>query len=74
VNRIVGVVVSVLTSSTVDRWLLPRSPQTKYYNTGICCFSDKQVVLRSMCKDLLPLIQGNVSEWSNKSNHELLFQ
>jgi hypothetical protein len=73
VNRIVGVMVSVLTSSTVDRGLLPRSPQTKYYKTDICCFSDKQVVLRSMCKDLLPLNQGNVSEWSNKSSHELLF-
>ena len=72
-NRIVGVMVSVLTSSTVDRGLLPRSPQTKYYKTDICCFSDKQVVLRSMCKDLLPLNQGNVSEWSNKSSHGLLF-
>ena len=73
-NCIVGVMASVLTSSTVDRGLLLQSPQTKYYKTGICCFSDKQVVLMSMCKDLLPLNQGNVSEWSNKSAHELLFQ
>ena len=73
-NRIVGVMASVLTSSTVDRGLLLQSPQTKYYKTGICCFSDKQVVLMSMCQDLLPLNQGNVSEWSNKSSHELLSQ
>ena len=61
-NRIVGVLASVLASNTVDRGLPPRSPQIKYYKTGMCYFSNKQVVLRSMCKDLLPLNQGNVSE------------
>ena len=31
--------VSVFTSSVVDRGFEPRSGQTKDYNIGICCFS-----------------------------------
>ena len=34
-----GIIVSVLASSAVDRWLEPRSGQIKDYKTGICCFS-----------------------------------
>jgi hypothetical protein len=34
-----GVMVSVLSSSAVDRGFQPRSAQTKDYKIGICCFS-----------------------------------
>ena len=42
---------------------------------GICCFSDKQVALRSKSKDWLARNQDNVSEWSDMhmSTHGLLF-
>ena len=49
------------------------SGQTRY-NIGICCFSDKLVVLRSKGKDWLAQNQDNVSEWSDMSIHGLLFQ
>jgi hypothetical protein len=39
VNRIGGVMVSVLASSVVDRGFEPGSGQTKDYKIGICCFS-----------------------------------
>ena len=32
-----GIIVSVLASSAVDRWLEPRSGQIKDYKTGIWC-------------------------------------
>jgi hypothetical protein len=38
-NRIGGVMVSVLFLSVVDRGFEPRSGQTKDYKIGICCFS-----------------------------------
>ena len=34
-NRIAGVMVSVLASSAIDRGIEPRSGQTKYYKIGI---------------------------------------
>ena len=37
--------VSVLTSSAVDRGFEPRSGQTKDYEIGICCFSAKHAAL-----------------------------
>ena len=40
-NRIGDVVVSMLTSSTVDRGFEPRPGQTKDYKLGMCCFSAK---------------------------------
>jgi hypothetical protein len=40
-NRIGGIMVSVLTSSAVDRGFEPWSGQTKDYKIGICCFSAK---------------------------------
>jgi hypothetical protein len=46
-NCIIGVEVSVLTSSAVDRWFKPQSGQTKDYEIGICCFSAKNSALRS---------------------------
>ena len=45
-NRIVGVMVSVLTSSAVDREFDIRSGQAKDYKIGICCFSAKHAALK----------------------------
>ena len=61
--------VSVLTSSVVDRGFKPRSGQTKDYKIGICCFSAKHAALRRKSKDWLTRNQNNVSEWS-----DMLFQ
>jgi hypothetical protein len=52
-NRIGGVMVVVLASSVVDRGFEPQSGQTKDYNIGICCFSDKHAALRRKSKDWL---------------------
>ena len=60
-NRICGVMVSVLASSVIDRGFESRSAQTKDYITDICCFSTKQAVLRRRSKDGLAQIQYNVS-------------
>jgi hypothetical protein len=38
-NRIGGVMVSMLFSSAVDRGIEPRLGLTKDYNIGGCCFS-----------------------------------
>jgi hypothetical protein len=61
-NRIGGVMDSVLVSSVVDRGFEPRSGQTKDYKIGICCFSTKHVALRRKSKDWLARNQNNVSE------------
>ena len=45
-NRIVGVLVSVLAFCAVDRWFEPRSVKTNDCKIGICCFSAKHVALR----------------------------
>ena len=66
--------VSVLTSSAVDRGFEPRSGQTKDYIIGICCFSVKHAALRRKSKDLLARNQNNVSERSDMSTRGLLFQ
>ena len=66
--------VSELAWSVVDRGLEPRSGQTKDYKIGICCFSAKDVALRSKNKDWLARNQNNVSEWSDMSTRGLLFQ
>jgi hypothetical protein len=66
--------VSVFTSSAVDRGFEPRSGQTKDYNIGICCFSAKHASLRRKRKDWLARNQDNVSEWSDMSTHGLFFQ
>ena len=54
--------VSVFTSSAIDRGFEPRSDQTKYYKIGISCFSAKHVALRRKNKDWLILNQDKVSE------------
>ena len=50
-NRIGGVMVSVLASSAIYRGFEPRSVQTKDYKIGICCFSTEHVTLMSKNKD-----------------------
>jgi hypothetical protein len=45
VDHIDGVMVSVLTSNAVNCGLETCSGQTKYYETGICCFSPKYAAL-----------------------------
>jgi hypothetical protein len=72
-NRIGGVMVSVLSSSAVDRRFVPQSDQPKDYAIGICCFSAKHTALRRKSKYWLARTQDNVSEWVDKSIHELLF-
>ena len=42
-NQIGGVMVSVFSSSVVDRGFETRSGQTKDYKIGICCLSVKHV-------------------------------
>jgi hypothetical protein len=51
VDHIGGGMVSMFTSSAVDRGFEPRSGQTKDYEIGICCFSAKYAVLKSKRKD-----------------------
>jgi hypothetical protein len=48
---IVGVMVSMLTSSVVYCGLEPRSGLIKDYEIGICCFSAKNPALSSKSKD-----------------------
>ena len=74
VNRIGGVMVSVLASSAVDRGLDPRSGQTKDYKIGICCFSAKHVSLGRTTKEWLARIRIKGSEWGDMSIRVLLFQ
>jgi hypothetical protein len=50
-DRIGGVMFSVLASHDVDRGFKPRSWKTKDYYIGICCFSAKYAALRSKSKD-----------------------
>ena len=48
-NRIGGVMVSVLASSAaVDRWVRAPVGQTKDFKIGICCFSAKHHEARSI--------------------------
>jgi hypothetical protein len=66
--------VSMLTSSAVDRGFEPWSGQTEDWKIGMCCFSAKQAALSSKSKDWLARNQDNVSEWSDMSTCDLLFQ
>ena len=66
--------VSVLTSSVVDRGFESWLGQTKDYEIVICCFSAKHASLRNKSKHWLARNQNNVSEWSDMSIHGLLFQ
>ena len=50
-SRIVGVMVSMLTSSAVYCGFEPKSGLTKDYEIGICCFSAKNPALSSKSND-----------------------
>jgi hypothetical protein len=71
VNHIGGVIVSVFDHSEVACELKPRSGQTKRYQINICCFSSKNVALRS--KDLLTWNRGEIKR-SDMSTFGVLFQ
>ena len=73
-NRISGVMVSMLASRSVDRGFEPSWGQTKDYKIDICYFSAKHATLRRKSKDWLARNQNNVSEWSDMSIRGLLFQ
>jgi len=53
VNRIGGVIVSLLASSAVDRGFKARSGRTKEYDIGMCCFFPKHVALTRKRKEWL---------------------
>ena len=72
-NRIGGVIVSVLASIVVDCEFESRSGQTKDYRIGMCCFSAKHAALRRKSKNRLDRDQDNMSEWGEMSVHGLLF-
>ena len=75
-NHSGGAMVSMLTSSVIDRGFEPRSSQTKDYKIGICCFSAKHSALRRKSKDWLAQNQ-DVSEWGDMSDMSIrgeLFQ
>ena len=50
-NRIGGIMVSVLPSSAIDCGFEPGLGQTKDYKIGICCFSAKHEALKRKSKD-----------------------
>ena len=72
--HISGVMVSLLTSSAVDRGFEPRTGQTNDYKIGICCFSAKHAALKRKCKDWLARNQDIVSVWGDMPIRILLFQ
>ena len=74
INRVDGVMVSMLVSSAVDRGFEPRLSQTKDYRIGICWFSAKHASLRKNNNDWLARNQDNVSDWDDMSIRGLLFQ
>ena len=74
INRIGGIMVSMLALSAVNCGFEPRSGQTKDYKIGICFFSAKHAAFRRKSKDGLARNQDNVSEWSDMSTRGLLFQ
>jgi hypothetical protein len=58
-----SVMVSVLTSRTVDRGFEPWLGQTKDYKIGIYCFSARHAALRRKGKDWLARNHDNVPEY-----------
>jgi hypothetical protein len=74
INRMGGVMISMLVSSVVDRGFEPRSGQTKDYKICIWCFSAKYTALWRKSNDWLAWNHDNVTEWVDMSIHGLLFQ
>ena len=62
INCISGAMVSMLTSSAIDREFEPWFDQTKDYEIGICCFSPKHAILRRKSKGWLGWNQNDVFE------------
>ena len=62
--------VSVHTSSAVDRGFDPRSDQTKDYNIGIYRFPAKIGAFRRKIKDWVAWNHNNVSECSDMSTRQ----
>ena len=71
-DRISGIMVSMLTSSAIDRGFELRSGPTKDYDIGICCFSAKHAASRRKSKDWLARNLDNVSEWGDMSIRRLV--
>ena len=72
--QIGGVLVSVLTTSVVERGFEFRSGQTKDYTIGICCYSARHAGLTRKSKHELARNHDNMSGWGDMSIHGLLFQ
>jgi hypothetical protein len=66
--------VSVLSSSPIERGFEARSGQSKDYKIGICSISAKHALLRRKNRDWLARNEDNVSEWGDMSIRGLLFQ
>jgi hypothetical protein len=66
--------VSVLSSSAIERGFEARSGQSKDYKIGICSISAKHALLRRKNRDWLARNEDNVSEWGDMSIRGLLFQ
>jgi hypothetical protein len=73
-NRIGGVIVSMLASSAVDREFEPRLYQNKDYNIGMCGSVARYAALNKKSKDWLARNRNNVSEWVDMYIRGLLFQ
>jgi hypothetical protein len=67
VNRIGGVLDSMLFSSVVYRVFETQSPHIKSYKSGMYCFSAKYAALKSKSEDGLAWNRDNVSDWSDMS-------
>jgi hypothetical protein len=73
VNRISGIMVSVLPSSVVDCGFEPQSGQTKDYKIGMCYIFAKNKVLQNKSKSGLAWNQDHVSEWNDMSTIDCCF-
>ena len=60
VNRICGVMVSMLAASVVDRGFEPQNHRTTEYNISMCCFSAQHAALRRKSNDWLAWYQDSV--------------
>ena len=69
-----GVMVSMLAPNAVDRCFELRSGQTKDYEIGMCCFSDKNAAFRRKNKDWLDGNPVNVFMCDDMSIPGLLFK
>ena len=73
-NRIGGVMLSVLASSVVYRGFKSRSGQTKNYEISMYCFSAKHAALRNKSEERRARNQNDMSEWSDIFTRGLSFQ